>query len=241
MLPRFRLVLDAFEGGPVVQSDGFTFFQAKSAEERERVYRLRHRLYAEEGYLEPTAFPEERLQDEFDPAAVQLLAVDRTGEPAGTLRIVFDSPRGLPIERVFPFQAPGVARDRLVEISRFAIARHCRGGHREVLSGFGKLCHLSIRAKGITHWCAFMPVGFRDSMASLGLDHEEIATPPPTTAHREARRALEGYFSRQDVRTYLMRVDPPPALLRLAKAPRRTPSRSREETAPNAVRRFQSI
>jgi N-acyl-L-homoserine lactone synthetase len=241
MLPRFRLVLDAFEGGPVVQSDGFTFFQAKSPEERERVYRLRHRLYVEEGYVTPQAFPDQRLHDEFDAEALQLLAVDPAGEPCGTLRIVFDSPRGLPIERVFPFQAPGVARERLVEISRFAIARHCRGGHREVLSGFAKLCHLSIRSKGITHWCAFMPVGFRDSMAGLGLDHEEVPAPPPTAAHREARRALEGYFSRQDVRTYVMRVDPPPALMRLAKAPRRAPARDRERIAPSAAQRAQGL
>ena len=241
MLPRFRLLVDSIEGGPVVQSDGFTYFQAKSPEERERVYRLRHRLYAEEGYLDPTAFPEERLHDEFDADAIQLLAVDRAGEPAGTLRIVFDSARGLPIERVFPFEAPGVARERLVEISRFAIARRFRGGHREVLSGFGKLCHLSIRARGITHWCAFMPVGFRDSMASLGLDHQEVATPPPSAAHRDARRALDGYFSRQDVRTYLMRVDPPPALLRIARPPRRTAAPSPDAAAASAGRSFQNV
>ncbi len=241
MLPRFRLVLDALEGGPVVQSDGFTFFQAKSAEERERVYCLRHRLYVEEGYVDPAAFPDQRLHDEFDAQALQLLAVDYAGEPVGTLRIVFDSSRGLPIERLFPFQAPGVARERLVEISRFAIARHCRGGHREVLSGFAKLCHLTIRSKGITHWCAFMPVGFRDSMASLGLNHEEVPIPPLTAAHREARRALEGYFARQDVRTYVMRVDPPPALMRLAKAPRRAPARAPERVAARATGRIQSV
>lgn len=202
----FRLVLESFEGGPVVQSDGFTFFEAKSEKERERVYRLRFRIYAAAGHIDPIAHPDGLLQDEYDDLAIQLLAVDRARREVGTLRIVLDSAAGFPIERVLAFEAPPIPRKQLVEISRFSIVPECRGGSHEVVLGFAQLLYESIRDRRITHWLCFMPVAFRDSLEVIGYPHQELAMRPLSTAHERAREPLRGYFERQDVRAYLMDV-----------------------------------
>ncbi len=101
---------------------GYRFVSAETAEDVEKVWRLRYEVYCEELGVEP----ENRsgiMTDEFDDYSMQLLAVDGSNQAVGTLRVVSDGPKGLPIEADYPLreymEAHGISK--AAEGGRFAI------------------------------------------------------------------------------------------------------------------------
>jgi N-acyl-L-homoserine lactone synthetase len=73
---------------------------AAGREELEDIYRLRYQAYLGKGYISPN--PSGMKTDEWDelPEAIQFVAVNE-GKVVGAVRLVLDSPKGLPMERVF--------------------------------------------------------------------------------------------------------------------------------------------
>lgn len=119
-------------------SDFSTFFQASQAishEDKDQVYRLRHRVYCEELNFEPPR-PSGLEQDVFDRRALHCsLADTNNGEIAGTVRLIHcdQDPGPLPIEKYFAgrFTAPHLIpecfpRQHVCEISRLAVAAKFR-------------------------------------------------------------------------------------------------------------------
>ena len=157
------------------------------------VYALRYRVYCiENPFEDPADFPDGLERDAFDAQSIHSLLVHRdTGKPAGTVRMVL--PWGgsgdgeIPLDSVC---AESVLRDesrfprnRLAEISRFAIAKSFRQRRkltwstdpRDGVAADGRtipadhhrviphMCLGLIEAlvgnsgrRGITHWCAAM-------------------------------------------------------------------------------------
>jgi len=90
---------------------------AKSAQELNDVYRLRHQVYVEsEGYFKDMVGHGEQIVDHFDtfPYVANVIAYSE-GEPVGTMRMNRDTPMLLPSDEIFDF---GEYRDRVNDESQ---------------------------------------------------------------------------------------------------------------------------
>lgn len=113
----------------------FQTMQASSAEQKQRIYQLRHKVYCEELHYEP-ARVSCMEQDDFDHRSIHL-AVNHIANDslAGTVRIVTSECNSelLPIERYFanelhdtPFAPKNFNRLQVCEISRLAVPAEIR-------------------------------------------------------------------------------------------------------------------
>jgi hypothetical protein len=172
----------------------YRFRRADSIEERNAAFALRFRVYAAQGYIDAGEFESPNLRDAFDESAIQCLAYAEDGALVGTLRVVVAGTLGYQTEALFAFVPPGVARERLGEIGRLALADAHRGGERLALFGLVKLAYDVLREHGRTHAYAFMPGGLVESLAELGFPCEPLAALEPTPEMLRRRAPMRGYF-----------------------------------------------
>ena len=175
---------------------GYRFRRADSIEERQAAYALRFRVYAEQGYIDPADFGSAILRDAHDESAIQCLAYDAAGALVGTARAVLPGALGYQTEALFEFPEPDVARERLGEIGRLALAAEHRGGERIALLGLVKLLYDALREQEVTHAYAFMPRALIESLAELGFPSRELGPPAPSAEVARRRSPMRGYFER---------------------------------------------
>jgi N-acyl amino acid synthase of PEP-CTERM/exosortase system len=107
-------------------------FQARTIDSDPRLldqsYQVRYQVYClERQFLNANDYPNERERDEFDDYSVHVGAVDRSGDVAGTARLVYPSRLGLPLLHhceLYPHET--VLTDpanNVVEVSRLSISR----------------------------------------------------------------------------------------------------------------------
>ena len=93
------------------------------------IFRLRYQVYVVEwGFEASHQHPEGLEYDDFDNHSLHIYArnVDE-GQVIGTVRMIFNSSLGFPIERHFDINLPaGIDRDNVAEISRLAISKEFR-------------------------------------------------------------------------------------------------------------------
>lgn len=89
----------------------------------EALFRFRHEIYVEQlGWLPPT--PAGLIRDEFDDLAFNYAAFDDGGFIVGSMRVVPDSPFGLPLEHCSPLNGYRCGK-QLVELCRLAVHPDC--------------------------------------------------------------------------------------------------------------------
>lgn len=135
-------------------------YQAESPEDFAGLNELWSTVYGEEcGWLEPGGTMMHK--DRYDPYATYLMAtVD--DELVGTMRLVADSPEGLPVEQFVPITDLRGDR-RLIECQRLMILPRQRNRRRPELP-YGVLGGL---VKGCLHWCIMH--GFSHILADVFL------------------------------------------------------------------------
>ena len=104
---------------------------SSSDEMRQRVFRLRHRIYVQEMRL-PVSSEEGLLRDVYDDAAISLLLTDQ-GEDIGTLRIMPKRAGMMEVEEqsgrwLKAIKDTGIPDERICEWNRFMVVRSARGG-----------------------------------------------------------------------------------------------------------------
>lgn len=113
----------------------FRFACVAEPDELAMAYAIRYQVYCiERGFLSACDYPDALETDEFDARSVQILATHRSGQPAGTARLVLHSPIGFPAMRHCRFadglehlndpRHPGLMS--FAEISRLAISKSFR-------------------------------------------------------------------------------------------------------------------
>lgn len=185
--------------GPSFEFGGYRFARAETDDERRAVFRLRHEVYAEEGFIRAEEFASGEFQDPFDAVSIQILVRDAGGAPVGTTRFVLPSELGFPTERFFDFDPPEVGREQLGEYGRLAIREGHRGGTRAPMLGMLKAVFEVMLEHRITHVFAFMPPRLAASYAALGCVSVPLRTLPPREETLARRRPMRDYFSRQSV------------------------------------------
>jgi N-acyl amino acid synthase of PEP-CTERM/exosortase system len=119
----------------VVRERYFHFSSIADPIDLETAYRIRYQVYClERGLLRKDDYPDGLERDEYDAVSLHVLATHRSGEPAGTARLVTHSALGFPLMRHCRFAGayeylndpayPGHAHG--AEVSRMAIAKTFR-------------------------------------------------------------------------------------------------------------------
>ncbi|WP_110648214.1 PEP-CTERM/exosortase system-associated acyltransferase [Salinicola peritrichatus] len=136
--------------------DRFQVILATTADEKDRVFSLRHQVYCEELGYEPLNLKDRIERDEFDTRSLHCLIEHRsTGLAAGCMRVVIPDASSakfsqLPIEEhcrqfdaVVEWGRRSIDRNSLCEISRIAIPRYFRTQmHKQresAVTGLGEL------------------------------------------------------------------------------------------------------
>ena len=101
------------EEAPADSPDALSLVEATTPDALDRVFRLRYRLYLQEGYISPC--PDERFTDRYDPWSVNY-TVQLGSRPIGTVRMIWNSPIGFWTEALFNFPRPDLpAGVRLID------------------------------------------------------------------------------------------------------------------------------
>lgn len=144
------------------------FKLAKTSEDLDRVFRLRHRILVEEDNVFPPS-PDGRLIDRFDayPTSVSLLA-ESQGTPIGTLRLTAGSECGLASDNVFDY-APclPVGERRVVSATMLCLDRPFRKNPK-LLSGLFLLGFYWSVKHGVSHVLAPFPTDVAKYVMGLG-------------------------------------------------------------------------
>ena len=103
------------------------------------VQELRYAVYCLEcRYLDATHYPSGRETDDFDPHSAHFAAINERKEMVATLRLVFDSTLGFPLEQhastLWP-EFQHLPRDKTAEISRLILAKSYRRRANDGLYG----------------------------------------------------------------------------------------------------------
>jgi hypothetical protein len=189
--------------GKELDFGGYHFRRAEREDDREAAYRLRHDVFVEEGFIDPSDFEEGLFRDQFDDTSSHLLVYDGYGEVIGTTRFVLPSALGFPTEYLFEFERPRVSRDRLGEFGRLGILPEHRGGARVPMLGLVKMVYEVILELDITHVYAFMPSKLVASYTALGLVSHPLDVRPPSPEILDRRAPMRGYFARDEIQAVL--------------------------------------
>jgi len=122
------------------EMNGYRFLNAESREDLEKVWRLRYQVYCVELGFEPKngSGLERDIYDEY---ALNLLAVNQNDRAVGTMRFVYNNPKGFPMDSDFPLtdymKTHGIPR--ALEGGRFVIVKDIgRDDHFNVAFGLFK-------------------------------------------------------------------------------------------------------
>ena len=171
------------------------------------IRRLRYDVYCLEcRYLDASAFPDHLEHDEFDPYSTHFCARNERGEMVATLRLVFDSPLGFPLEgHAGPLsEAYGqLPRAKSAEISRLILAKsyrrrandglygadlgapalsqdeltYRRSQYPLILFGLFKEMYMESLGIGLEYWLAAMEAGLQRMLANFGLGLKQVGEP----------------------------------------------------------------
>ncbi len=104
----------------------FKFCQVDTEDLLKAIYRLRYDVYVKEfGFEKAEDHPGGYETDEYEPMSIHFAACNEDGSVIGTLRMVFHSEKGFPIEHATKLSLPNgkPSPDRTAEISRLAVSR----------------------------------------------------------------------------------------------------------------------
>ena len=172
------------------------------------IRRLRYDVYCVEcKYLEATKYSDGIEADEFDPYSTHFCAKNERAEMVATLRLVFDSSLGFPLEsHAGPLsdEYHRLPRDKTAEISRLILAKSYRRrandglygadlGNQEgmsqaeisyrrsqyplILFGLFKEMYVESLNIGLQYWLAAMEPGLQRMLSNFGLGLKQVGEP----------------------------------------------------------------
>jgi N-acyl amino acid synthase of PEP-CTERM/exosortase system len=213
-VPAIAGASDAAPGAPAETTDAprryfeFMRVQAEDTATMEQLRRLRYDVYCLEcKYLDAAAFPDHLEHDEFDPHSTHFCAKNERGEMVATLRLVFDSSLGFPLEsHAGPLSEAyqQLPRAKSAEISRLILAKSYRRrandglygadlGNPEgmtqaelsyrrsqyplILFGLFKEMYMESLGIGLQYWLAAMEAGLQRMLSNFGLGLKQVGEP----------------------------------------------------------------
>jgi N-acyl-L-homoserine lactone synthetase len=185
------------------EMSGYKFLSADSREDLEKLWRLRYQVYCVELGFEPTnnSGLERDIYDEY---ALNLLAVDENDRALGSIRFVYNSPRGFPMDADFSvtdyLKANGISK--ALEVGRFVIHKDVdRDSRMTVAFGLFKCLYDYCCETGIYDIFAVTRAKYLEKyrMPGVNVIGEPFRYSKPLTGglwvpvHANIRAAREGY------------------------------------------------
>ena len=172
------------------------------------IRRLRYDVYCVEcKYLDAAAYPDGIEADPFDPHSTHFCARNERGEMVATLRLVFDSTLGFPLEDhagTLSEEYHRLPRDKSAEISRLILAKsyrrrandglygadlgvpqgmtqaelaYRRSQYPLILFGLFKEMYMESLGIGLQDWLAAMEPGLQRMLSNFGLGLKQVGEP----------------------------------------------------------------
>lgn len=172
------------------------------------IRRLRYDVYCVEcKYLDAATFPDGIEADEFDPHSTHFCARNERGEMVATLRLVFDSGLGFPLEQhAGPLSEAyhQLPRAKSAEISRLILAKsyrrrandglygadlgtppglseaeltYRRSQYPLILFGLFKEMYMESLGIGLEYWLAAMEAGLQRMLSKFGMGLNQVGEP----------------------------------------------------------------
>jgi N-acyl-L-homoserine lactone synthetase len=185
----------------------YLFVETKDPSTIAQILRQRHEVYVFEGYIEPDAFPCGLFSDAFDEVSAHIAAFDRYGSVVGSSRVVPPSILGLPTHRLFRLPELGIASALVGEVGRLAISPAHRGQALAVANGLIAGIYRALRARGLSHFLAFMHPALVRLLQRLHIPVQPIGELELGPEQKQARQLMTGYFDRGRVRPTLCSLD----------------------------------
>lgn len=199
----------------IARIEGFNFRIATSRDDLEKVYRLRWKVYHDEGYINSLQYQDKRLNDTYDFYSVNFLATHR-GVAVGCVRLVLDSKIGFPIEHLFASISITAERRAVAEVSKLVIDslyRKKKYGKRLVMWGLAKSMYDYSMMNGIKIWYEFMSEKLSHSLKKIGIEFKEIAIDELKSADLPDRNAMRGYFKKNCPKPYYVLLNKIPTYI----------------------------
>jgi N-acyl-L-homoserine lactone synthetase len=166
---------DRFAAALIARAPAVKFDLARSATDREAIFRLRYQVVIERGWVAPDAFPTGLEHDTDDSHAVLIGGWDdRRLVAAG--RVLFPGPeRRMPIERVFDLTLePG---RRVAHLDRLCVARTHRESSHRVFGALLGRCWQEMRANGFSACCGIDSAAMTRVFRRVGLPLIPLGSP----------------------------------------------------------------
>lgn len=165
-----------------------SFKVARTSQDRDKVYRLRHQIFVEEE--ERFEYPTQKIFDEFDTLDETFsIIAECANNPVGTIRATLDNPVGLPPLEYYDFKPFMSSQSgQFAGISWLCISCKYRV-HRGLLPGLFKTMVREVRKKGAQHVIAALHPGVLPLLRYYGakqLDavfHSETLNVPMVPIH----------------------------------------------------------
>lgn len=187
----------------IMRESAFSFKIATSEEDLDKVFRVRFEVFAGDGYLDPSKYPDGREKDGFDnlPTTNNFLALDGD-KGIGTVRLLEPNPMiaeregwdlGIDMEHLFDLSYYKLHKIRIAEIPRSSLLKEYRGT-TVMMQLWGTAVRYAL-SKDITHFCAVGNTETDDVteakiiyhvLLQKGAIHPEIKTPPKVNAIKNA-------------------------------------------------------
>lgn len=156
------------EGAAQIEARYFRFGCVDEASDLQSSFHIRYQVYCvERGFLAKENYPQEIESDEYDACSIHLLATHRSGQPAGTARLVMPSPLGFPLMRHCVFSGDYA---------------HLNDPSHPVLKGYAEISRLAI-SKSFRRRDGDTPYGGLPRRDLRSVDVVEVLpeSPPPNT------------------------------------------------------------
>ncbi len=167
--------LDSVAALAIAAARPIEFRTARSASEREAVFRLRYRVAVESGWIRPETIPDGLERDHFDDVAVHITGWD--GETlAATVRLVLPVPDGrLPTEEAFDVVIAD--RESVSDWGRTAVASEYRDVKHRVFWGLMSAAWLEGRLRGYHRVAGISSQGLIDRYREAGMAINVLGEP----------------------------------------------------------------
>jgi N-acyl-L-homoserine lactone synthetase len=144
--------------------NNFTFLEVTDKELLDKVYAFRYKVFMEiyPEYMRKLDLEETREEDEYDSYAVHFAALNAEREVCATMRIIYNSPIGYPVENNVKFDNSMFARDKLGETSRIFIDARYRGMKtgKLIINEFKKLMYRKMIDIGVEYTYGYLEESF---------------------------------------------------------------------------------
>lgn len=180
----------------------YKFLQVESNELRDAIYKLRYKVYVEEfGFEKKEDYQDKYERDFYDENSIHLAALEEeTNKVVGTVRLIFNSEKGFPIEHAAKttFIGNKPFPDKIVEISRLVLdskfrVKKTKGGilldnkiisykqlrikRASIMFGLYQTVYQTSKKLGITHWYMIVEEKLYRLLKSYGFKFHQIGEP----------------------------------------------------------------